>query len=190
MEKHHDTAFNSVALKQLKHQFLLLHLQYGIKHHWVFFPRHSLDIFWDASIVTFKIPIPSKTLISSPAVRWWSPDGQNRLQTHTRRHTVEAPVMAVTVQQLVSLPAALWEMALDGPIRIKLCVDTSIHMIITLWGNLSLCVCSLSVKPRGAPHTHTHTSFNGYLSRFQCDESHAASLITYQDKNKKEPLCH
>ena len=95
--------------------------------------------------------IPSQTLSILAAVRWrssvipisdWSVsavmDKTEPAHTHTHTHTqahkcrVEAPMMAVTGRQLGPGPAVLWEMTLFGPIKVRLCVDTSIHMIITV----------------------------------------------------------
>lgn len=118
--------------------------------------------------------ISSQALSISPAVRWrtslpslsvpqpWWTKQTLLTYTDTHRHKcrVEALMMAVTDQQLGLVPALLWEMTLFGPIKVRLCVDTSIHMIITLWGIPSLCfsVYSLFLKPLWG-HTQTHSNW-------------------------------
>ena len=84
--------------------------------------------------------------------------------THTHTHTKthkrreEAPMMAVTGRQSGgSGPAVLWEMTLFGPIKVRLCVDTSIHMIIAVWGIPSVFTAFKLRVTRGHTHTHTHT---------------------------------
>lgn len=80
-------------------------------------------------------------------------------------------MMAVTGRQLGSGPAVLWEMTLFGPIKVRLCVDTSIHMIITLEESRQYAslFTAFPLSQKG-PHTNTHkfgqstASFNGYFS--------------------------
>lgn len=137
-------------------------------------------------------PIPDSES-NSPAARWrrsvfpisdWSisavMDKTDPLHTHACPHTsaqthkcrVEAPVTAVTGWQLGSGPVALWEMALFGPIKVRLFVDTySYDNCSGGFPSVLFTVYSLSVKLRDS-HTLTHTyklgqltaNFNGHLS--------------------------
>lgn len=80
--------------------------------------------------------------------------------THRHKCRVEVLMMAVTDPQLGLVPKLLWEMTLFGPIKVRLCTDTSIHMIITLWGipSLRFSVYSLFLKLLWG-HTQTHNNW-------------------------------
>lgn len=114
-------------------------------------------------------------------------DKTDPAHTQTHKCGVEAPLIALTGGQLGFGPAVLWEMTLFGSIKVRLCVDTPIHMIITLWGILSvwLNVYSLPIKSRGATHSHTtkhvhtHMQLLSLMGIFHIWGEMSASLINH-----------
>ncbi len=78
-------------------------------------------------------------------------------------------MMAVTGRQLGSGPVVLWEMTLFGPIKVRLCVDTSIHMIITLEEScqFGLLFTAFPLSHKG-PHTHSLTATHTYVWSANC----------------------
>lgn len=55
------------------------------------------------------------------------------------------------------LPALLWEMDLFGPIKARLCADTSIHVVMRSWGKTDTLVLFLQPFHSALTHTHPHT---------------------------------